>query len=183
MKLGIIIGHTRKAKGAYSKTLGQSEYEYNSELAELMVKHSGTFGIDVLIETRDVGGIAGAYARMLKRKPAAIIELHFNAATALATGTETLYADSKDMAGVREVILAKMVNDAMVKALGLKDRGIKKLMPGGRGYGNVAQTKNIPSILIEPFFGSNAKDSRSARDNKTRLAVGILSAVSAWSKA
>lgn len=49
----------------------------------------------------------------------ALISLHCNAANGQANGTETFYR------GEKNAKLAKACNDAIVKALGTKDRGIK----------------------------------------------------------
>jgi len=180
MKIGIIIGHTRQNKGAFSPTLKQSEYDWNGDLADKMKAYAEHKKHTLLIERRDIGGITGAYARAMKQKPDCLIELHFNAADGKASGTETLYADQADKKGINEIILAKMVNDEMVSALGLKDRGLKKRQPGDRGYGNIMQTKEIPSILIESGFGDNPKDAASMQKNKGALAIAIVDACIRW---
>ena len=174
MKIALIVGHEKKSKGAFSKTLGQAEYDWNTELANMARNYATMIGAEVQIFFRDVVGIAGAYKKALAWKPDALIELHFNAADGKASGTETLYNDAGDAKDVHEVIFAKKVNDAMVKALGLKDRGIKKRQPGDRGYGNINQTKSVPSILIESGFGDNPKDAKAMAANKNKLAKALI---------
>lgn len=176
MKIALIVGHEKKSKGAFSKTLGKSEYDWNGDLANKAQAYAKSIGAEAPIFLRDQVGISGAYRNALKVKPDALIEIHFNAADGKASGTETLYNDAGDAKNVHEVIFAKKVNDAMVKVLGLKDRGIKKRQPGDRGYGNINQTKSVPSILIETGFGDNPKDARAMEANKDKLAKAIINA-------
>ena len=95
------------------------------------------------------------------------MELHFNAAGPSATGSETLYVTSVSRP------LAEAVQDATVSVLGLRDRGVKtpQEASGGRGARNLSQMGAKPSILTEPFFGSNAGDAQAATDYKSHLAV------------
>jgi N-acetylmuramoyl-L-alanine amidase len=176
MRLAIIVGHDKKSKGAFSKTLGVSEYDFNGEMAIMAKTYAEIKGVACEVFYRDGVGIAGAVKNALKFKPNCIIEWHFNAADGTASGTETLYSDHDDTDGINEVLFAKTVNNAMVGVLGLKDRGIKKLLPGGRGYGNLAVAKSVPSILIEPFFGDTPKDAKAAINNKQELAQSVVDA-------
>ena len=48
------------------------------------------------------------------------------------------------------------------------------LDPGARGYRSVSAA-NIPSALIEPFFGDHAGDAQSAKSGKDDLAAAIVS--------
>lgn len=176
MRLALIVGHDKKAKGAFSKTIGQSEYTFNGELANIAKNYATSKGVACEVFYRDGVGIAGAVKNAMKWKPDCVIEWHFNAADGTASGTETLYSDHDDTDGINEVLFAKTVNNAMVGVLGLKDRGIKRLMPGGRGYGNLSVTKSIPSILIEPFFGDTPKDAKAAINNKQKLAQSVVDA-------
>jgi N-acetylmuramoyl-L-alanine amidase len=69
----------------------------------------------------------------------------------------------------------------MVKLYGRKgksDRGLKELGPGDRGYESCSSL-DIPSALIEPFFGDNPDDARLGHDTKQELAVVIASAMRA----
>lgn len=175
IKLALIRGHTKTAGGAYSPFLKANEYTWNGDLINKIIQLNGDRK-DFLVKEflRDGIGIAGAYKNAMNWKPSAIIEVHFNAANGKAQGTETLYNDSGDFKGINEVVFAKMINDGMVQALGTKDRGIRKRLPSDRGYGNVSQTKSIPSILIEIGFGDNKADCALMEKNKLVLANEIL---------
>jgi hypothetical protein len=41
MKLGIIVGHTRRDEGAFSRTLNQQEYSWNSVSANFLPLFGG----------------------------------------------------------------------------------------------------------------------------------------------
>ena len=180
--LGIVIGHTEKRQGAYSRYLKASEYTYNGEFAGLLVSEGIKKGIDVVVERRDNGGIFGAYERLLACDPAAIIELHFNAATPRATGTETLHTNMYDKAGFNEQVFAQMIQNALVGALCLRDRGVKRCRKGDRGFYNLMQTKKICSIITEPFFGSNDFDSNVFNTNRGQVAANMIDAFAEWRK-
>ncbi len=68
-----------------------------------------------------------------------------------------------------------MLQSEMLKALHLKDRKLKERDPGDRGYRSVSEL-NIPSALIEPFFGDNPMEAKRAHDNKGDLAFAIANA-------
>ena len=165
-KLALVVGHTARSPGAYSRFMGESEYFWNQDLANRIKRHSD---ITVGIFYRDVGGIAGAYKRVKEwGPPAAVIELHFNAATPAATGTETIYVTGRSRP------FAEAIQAAMVSVLKLRDRGIKKPY---QGRGNQSLTSvPIPSIIIEPFFGSNNGDANAAQGNKEKLGKAIAEA-------
>lgn len=155
--LGIVIGHTKGAGGAYSSTLKTNEYDLHTIIAAKCKAYGEKVGLNVIVETRDVGGVPGAYKRLLAQKPDACLELHFNAGG--GEGTEVLFSDSFDKAGVNEAVFAGIILKKMIAAFGTKNRGLKRFAgSSGRGYQNVAQTTNVPSILTEAFFGDSKVD-------------------------
>jgi hypothetical protein len=170
-KLAIIVGHTRSRGGAFAGApIDQSEYDWNSDLAQRMKAHADQHLADALaveVFTRDDGGVRGAYGRARAWGADAAMELHFNAAGPGATGTETLYLTAASR------VLAEAIQDATVDVLGLRDRGVKTPheASGGRGASNLSQMGLRPSILTEPFFGSNPADRDAAQTRKQDLAV------------
>lgn len=186
--LGIVIGHTKRSGGAWATApLSMNEYTYNTEIAKLMEIEAKKQGLEVRVFTRDVGGIRGAYNRVHdwffeptmyqqvnrldKDADVCVIELHFNAATPKARGTETLYdldpADSYDF--------AKMVQREMVNVFRIPDRGVKRRVKGDRGYYNLEACK-FPSCIVEPAFGSNPLDSQLLLERKEPYAKGLVNA-------
>jgi len=168
-KLAVVVGHTKRSPGAYGQEpVGRNEYYWNSDLAARMKDQGPAHGLSLEVFFRDNGGVAGAYSRARDWGADGAIELHFNAATPAASGTETIV--------VTEVSkpLARAVQEAMVEALDLRDRGVKEPWQG-RGHGSLTQLE-VPSVLIEPFFGSNTGDCARAEERKDRLATALVEA-------
>lgn len=180
LRLAVIIGHTKRAQGANSKILG-SEYVYNTDLAHRIQKYAEGEGVQVSIFTRDKGGISGAFKAALATKPHAIMELHYNAFNGKASGSEVLFSDNFDKAGVKELALAHLVSRAMASALGITNRGVKEIAKRGeRGFHNLAQTTHVPGILLESGFGDNPNDAGRMKARKWQLAKSIVDAFLKW---
>lgn len=181
--IALVVGHTRNAGGAYSNYLKMDEYTYNTDLALKIAKICQMVGLTCSIHFRDGIGIAGAYRAALATKPMMIIELHFNAANGTATGSECLFSDQYDKAGVKELMLAQLLAAKMSGSLGIRNRGAKRLAKGEaeRGLQNVSQTTNIPSVLIETGFGDNSQiDAVAMKNKKDALANSIVQAAVEW---
>ncbi|MBT6509644.1 MAG: N-acetylmuramoyl-L-alanine amidase, partial [Rhodospirillaceae bacterium] len=173
-KLALVVGHTKSSPGATAAApINDSEYRWNKELAEMMLAHAaGMAGVAAKVFQRDGVGVAGAYRQAWEWGAEGSIELHFNAAGPSATGSETLYVTPLSLP------LAEAVQDATLTVLGLRDRGVKTSLAasGGRGEQNLMQMGGRPSILTEPFFGSNPADATVARQQKSALARAQLEA-------
>jgi N-acetylmuramoyl-L-alanine amidase len=163
MKVGIVVGHNAVAKGARARApLSVDEFSWNDLIADEMVRlarppltvkkfhrqHLGSY-------SREIDEV---YGRVDEFGADATVELHFNAATPAATGTETLSSGSSG-----SMALAQSMQDAMLAALGRRDRGVKLKSRTDRG-GRSLHAGRAPAILVEPFFGSNAGDCRAAAD-------------------
>lgn len=165
MRLALVVGHTRRSPGAWSPTLQLSEYQWNGELAAFIAQFSPH---EVRVFWRDGHGIEGAYAAVAAWAATAAIELHFNSAVAVsARGSETLYR------GALGLPLAQALQRRVVAALGLPDRGAK-LPFQGRGEASLTALPSVPTVILEPFFGSNAEDCLRAEQRKQALASAIL---------
>lgn len=175
IKLGILVGHTESSPGARAVApIDDYEYGWNLELAKYFKNIAHKHNIEVFVETRDVIGIAGAYKNLNDKGVDAVIELHFNAAAYhLASGTETIYYTkiSKEF--------AQYIQNSMLESLNLRDRGIK-LPVNGRGQSNLSQLSNIPTIIIEPGFGSNEKDSKVMYEKKDIMVDTMLKYVNKY---
>ncbi len=176
-KLAIVVGHTKNSPGAEAVApISQHEYEWNKDLALMMTQTAlqdfgpGKVGVEVFY--RDGIGITGAYNQVKEWGADAAMELHFNAFTPTANGSETLYVTDISKG------LAQAVQAATVATLGLKDRGVKtpQAASGGRGQRSLSQMGPRPSILTEPFFGSNEGDAAQAQECKRELAAAQVSA-------
>lgn len=175
-RLAIVVGHTANRPGAVAgPPIDQQEYTWNCDLAEMIKVAAADEGLDTKICLRDGVGITGAYAAAEAFQPRAIIELHFNSfSNPAARGTETLYASVHPASEH----LASLVQERMLVALGpgQQNRGIKLIAEGGRGYRNLSAVDSIPSVLVEPFFGSNNADCQAANANKAGYAQALVAA-------
>lgn len=175
-RLAIIVGHTELRQGAFALApISQHEYPFNREIAHTMEMAAASKGLAVRTFFRDGVGIQGAYQAATAFNPDGIIELHFNSASAAARGTETLC--SKDNPDSRK--LADLIQQSMVGVFnrsGSRDRGVKVLREGDRGFVNVSAAPSVPAVLVEPFFGSNTADCQLAFDRSAEYAAGLVDA-------
>lgn len=183
-RLALVVGHTRTSPGAMGVSpISASEYEFNRELALLVEKSGNSRGHQVATFFRDGVGIEGAYEQVAEWKADAVVELHFNAFNGEARGTETLYCNDNDQMKVLEKEFAELVQQHICQVFNRTDRtnrGIKSLSRSDRGYQNVTQLFDIPSILIEPFFGDNPTEAQMAVAKKQQLAEAIILAFEEW---
>lgn len=179
MRLCVVVGHTYVAKGAKGTYPITNEYEYNTEIAELVYQNAKSRDLEVKVFLRDGIGLKGVYRNVkewTKFDPvSACVELHFNAFNGKARGTETLY--DKDPANSEQ--FAQLIHNAVCLALGRKDktdRGIKLISePSERGYTNLNEC-NIPSVILEPGFGDNKDDAKLLYETKKQYAKAIVDA-------
>ena len=92
------------------------------------------------------------------------VSVHFNSASATATGTECLYYDAKSLS-------AKM-SAAMAKALDIRDRGPKE-----RTELYFLRNTTKPAILLEVCFVSNKDDVAKYKANFERLCQAIAKVI------
>lgn len=174
-RLAIIVGHTEASKGARAlPPIDRTEYPFNTDVAKLMEQAARDRGIAARTFFRDGVGIYGAYRAAVAYEADAIIELHFNSFdNPSVRGTETLYSD----ANAQSARLAELVQQAVVNVFGRSgraNRGVKMPGPRQRGYTNVTASPSVPSVLVEPFFGSNAADCRLAADKMGDYAQALV---------
>lgn len=182
-RLAIIVGHTRRRQGAAAMPpIDQNEYPFNTEIARRMELAAANHGLVARTFFRDNVGIPGAYQNAAAFDPHSIIELHFNAAeNPAAWGTETLYAEvNRDSRRLAELVQKSMVG--VFGRSGSADRGIKVRRPGDRGFTSVTAAPGVPSVLVEPFFGSNAGECRLAHERAIEYAEGLVDAFVQFTK-
>lgn len=155
MKIAFVVGHHKKSKGALSKYFRLREWDfYNDVLSHLNC-------VDVFYHNENISGYTSRIkntANKINKYPFdLVIELHFNSAVhPSANGCETLYYYRSKKG--REY--AKQFSEVVTRTTGIKSRngGLKALTNrNDRGFASVYYT-NAPTILIEPFFGSNDND-------------------------
>lgn len=180
MKLAILVGHSKKSPGAFGvKPLNQSEYVYNSEIAQKMKSYAEekSPGIACKIFLRDnttIKGVGDAVNQWAKGdKLTCAIELHFNAFNGKARGAETLY----DNGPAENKLMAETIHKKVLSVFEVPpqlDRKTKLLSDfNDRGFANCYYVK-IPSCLVEPGFGDNTADATLLHKRRDEYARGLV---------
>jgi N-acetylmuramoyl-L-alanine amidase len=162
--IAICIGHSRKIGsrydgGAYSSWLKMNEREFNLQVASELTKYLSQNGIPSRIISDYKGNGYGSAmqdaADQIKAVNASIaLELHFNSSIPSANGHEWLYWHSSP----KGKALAQAFSDQFGRDFqNIRKRGIKSITRSGRG-GLFLKYTHCPSLLVEPFFGSNQSD-------------------------
>jgi len=174
----LVVGHRRSAQGASGN--GVTEWSFWSKHAQTLAGMLGERGVSATVKHRedDSGGYRRLPGQVLALEPRCVVSLHLNAATASATGTETLTAaeDAEDLA------LGRLVQAAMVKTLGLRDRGMKPIPEGHRGAALLFGLWTVPACLIEPCFVSNSGDVAQLIKGVDLMLDAIASAITEYLK-
>jgi hypothetical protein len=175
-RLAIVVGHTKNATGAFGvPPINENEYPWNKELAATLLARATPAGIACKVFFRDGIGIAGAYRQVAEWNARASIELHFNSADGGgARGTETLHGLPAVSLPWARIVQAELV--ALYNRIDNTNRGAKLRRPNERGGESVNALQNIPSVLIEPFFGDNAADAALGHQKKSQQADALIAA-------
>lgn len=166
-KIAIVVGHNSKAQGALRVLDGRTEFDWNSELAELIKDHAPKH---VKVFHRQLGGgysaeIDRVYNACDQWGADVTIELHFNSsANTSVSGGETLSSGTKG-----SMLLAKLVRAGARNVLGNEARGVKVRKRHDRGGRSLWQGK-APAVITEPYFGSNASECMTAQMHMDELA-------------
>jgi len=149
------------------------EWEFNRAVVMYLVKELSRCGITPveLSPTEEDTSINSRCLNAYNAKVDLLLSVHANALTGTwnsANGIETLTS------GVGESLrIGKIVQAELVKATGLRDRGMKD----GSWLGLVKSTytKNIPVVLVECGFMDNDKEARLLlSDNYRRLCASAI---------
>jgi len=161
MKIALVVGHKKEKPGACNKTNNICEWAFNDKLAH-----------DIAVITDDRCEIEIVYRDRYKDLPEKInalnpnfvICLHCNAFNTKVSGTSVLYY-YKSKRGKK---MATIFQNEIVKALGLRNRGIKGKSSEEKG-GYVLRETKAPCIITEPFFLDNDNDYRKVIDHYPEL--------------
>lgn len=162
-KIAVIVGHNPIKQGALSiAPLGRSEFDFNAELAQIMLAKSSTYSFEIAIFYREYQKsyrkeIQKVYEEVDAWKADFSTELHFNSAVFTALGSEVLSSGS-----IKSLAFAKKTQKELINLFertGKTDRGVKVRKKGARGYRSLVAGK-AAAIIVEPFFGSNRQDVR-----------------------
>lgn len=159
-KIALVVGHTERGdKGAYSDYLKSTEFDFWIDVAKRIKELGKSSKIDVYdvfthTEQNYYNRQKNLANKVNQKDYDYVIELHFNAASPSANGTECLhYFNSK-----KGKEASQKISQKIAKVYGTKLRGVygaKALVnKNDRGYWFVYFPK-APAIILEPFFGSN----------------------------
>lgn len=176
--IGICIGHSRRGDRGAVNTDGVSEHTFNSEVGRLTAELLRERGHTVHV-IDEYGGSSYSSAvhwvsdRLANLGATLAVELHFNSAGPHAEGHEWIhwYRSAKGQ------MLASCFNQTFKEAFpNAKVRGIKPADKDSRGSLFLRVTR-CPAIILEPFFGSNKKETEIYSRNKSALASAYAKAL------
>lgn len=183
-RVALVVGHTttpKGDKGAYSDALKTSENDYWLDVA-LRLEKLGKVKVDIYHlfthTIQDYYKRQKALADKINGSGIvydAILELHFNAASPLANGTECLYwFGSKKGKQIAQQLSAHISNVYGTKLRG--DKGSRALVnKSDRGYYFTYLVK-YPAVITEFFFGSNREEALKFEDRQ-KMACSLHSAI------
>lgn len=177
MRIFIDAGHNDKNVDTGAVGNGLREQDVTLDIAQLLGKKLAAVGVDVKQSRHNKSDVIGVTlndslakrAKMANNLKADLfISIHCNAhANTTAKGTE-VYACSENSKGYP---LAKKVCDSICKTLGTTNRGAKTA-----SY-TVLKKTNMPAILVETAFITNASDATLLKNRKEDFAAAICEAV------
>lgn len=144
-KIAILVGHGAGDSGAICWN-GMEEHAYNKQVAEYVASKT-----PVRLFFKSSNGWAPTYLKLGAYNPDISIELHLNSFNGKAVGCEVLCTSQKAKH------IANSFTASFCAKFSRKNRGIKWLESGDRGYGNVKSASMISgkAILVEAFFCDN----------------------------
>ena len=173
--------------GAENKNTKVDEFTWNEDFVRrYIVPELNKVGIKNQIVLRDIGTTKLVQdLNKASGKNDFILSFHLNSGLATSTGTETLYWHTS----TKGKKLAGLVQENLVKVLGLANRGIKiRRKPvdkadelNQRGWTMFRDT-NAPFVMLESFFISNDEDLKRGNEKKSELAKAVVSAIKEYIK-
>lgn len=149
-KWGIIIPHTSKAPGCYSKVKKISEYNYALKMCVHLIQFP--------FETRDNGGVYGAASRLKKKGVNASLEPHKNAFNEKAKGFEILFLKGDKQSEKMAQLIAEEFKRHFPNRILRRNQGLFPVSRGDRGHRNLLAAKDagmVVALLSESFFLDN----------------------------
>ena len=164
MTIFLFAGHNLKSDpGAVSgnRTEAREAAKLRKEVAFHLIQLQANFVTD-----NDSDDLRQTLAKANTGSGSVVLDLHFNAGPASATGVEVLVGDD---ATAEDMAFAKAVLKATTSALGLRDRGIKRESQTPRKRLGVMREQGRV-CLLEVCFISNPSDMAAFDANKVLLA-------------
>jgi len=179
--IGICIGHSRAGDNGAVNTNGVSERTFNGEIGHLTADLLRKEGYTVHVVDKYNGGsyssaVCWLSDHLAKLGVTVAVELHFNSAGPFAEGHEWLHW----FRSTKGQKLASCFNQAFKETFpDAKPRGVKAADKEDRGSLFLRITR-CPAIILEPFFGSNKKETELYAQNKQKLAAAYARALDSY---
>ncbi len=172
-KCALVIGHKKSSPGASNNSSGVTEFLFNDKLAIDIEEEVS--GVEVQrVYRRTYNSLPGDINEL---NPDFIVSLHCNAFDGSASGTEVLYYHRS----TKGKLIAGILNEKLVEALGLKNRGLKSKTAEDRG-GYLLINTVAACVIAEPFFIDNNEDLRTATDKRDLLVKAYANGIGAIAK-
>ena len=163
-KVGIVIGHNERSKGAYSPFLKLSEFDYWKKVAIEISNLDPSIDIYTRkFSNNYTSEMKTVISEINRHVYDYILEVHFNSSiNSSACGCEVLFHKGNKYTNE----LSKAFLETVSKKYGIKIRGTIEISNSKErgGYGICNTKPNY--ILIEPFFGSNEQECEKFKDIK-----------------
>jgi N-acetylmuramoyl-L-alanine amidase len=177
-KIFISAGHSnRRGRDRGAAGCGYVEGELTAELRSLIVQRLVNLGADVVVDQDDsIFSQTINFFRNLVTPDCIVLDIHFNAASPSASGTETLVPSN---ASGFECQLAYDLSRAVSDALGTPVRGSFRGLPGVKSeveshHGRLGWMRlNGNTVLMEVCFITNCDEMLLYQKSKGRLASDI----------
>lgn len=175
----ISAGHSNtpgRDRGAYGN--GYHEGDLTVEFRDLLMAELDRLGVPALRDGND--SVTAETVNFIRKKllqpNSILVDIHFNAAPAVASGTEVIVPERFS---VFERDLADELAAFMATTLQIRNRGRKTEAQTARK--KLAWMRSAgENILPEICFISNPGDIRSYQQNKTALAAGMAKIIHKW---
>lgn len=161
-RVALVVGHEKKKQGTRNNVTGESEFVFNEKVVGQIAPIISKF-CECHIVYRE-GGVSDEIDKVNSLNANLAIAFHCNGFDQKASGSEVLFYHTSTKGGKFASIMLKHI----VKALGLKDRGIKPKEESHRG-GKFLKKTNCFSLIVEPFFLDNDGDLQIANKNYNNL--------------
>lgn len=178
MRVGLVIGHSRRGdEGAVSYN-GYSEWEYHHKilfptLVPIVKQSAEVTVISHLASSSYSAAMTELAAKLRAAKVDFVISFHFNSFDKKASGFEQLYWHSS----TRGKLLAHHLNYAQSQLSSPSpNRGIKPIVRGKRGSQFLRKT-HCPAVIQESFFGDNPDECQWYFNNVYTHALFIASGI------
>lgn len=173
-KCALVIGHKRSSYGASNRSSDLTEFAFNDALS--IEIESEVSGVEVQrVYRRTYSSLPGDINLL---NPDFIVSLHCNAFNRSASGTEVLHYHRS----TKGKLAAEILQDHLVDALGLPNRGIKPRTSEDRGA-YLLRYANAPCVIAEPFFIDNDSDLQIATDKRRKLIKAYSKSIAAIANA